>query len=673
MIQYRMKWLQTLSRFKYVRTSSQLLSFLVHIGAARLARTISYYLQVRRHICSSSICLNKLFCVLLAMLGELFAGAPFVAAFVSGIIALGTFGLIMSYPPCWNKYIKINGEVIGGIYLKAGEYGESEMRSTGVFIEPWNAWSSLAYSLIGFVMAFVGIYDHLYNDLEESDTTRLVAYPLFSIFYGVSAVYLGIASFLFHASHSEIWRKVDAGMTSGVVVPLFMMGLWDRARPVGISYSVMLALTVLLQVSLTHGYLPYGSSDVLLPTFVAIAWILELHPRYGGIIDAVQYLFWGRCFYAVIGGVLLRLADIRRKNLKVFNNVLLAFFGITLFPFGYYLGYADIVILLGLAAGAVVAMYPARGHVVWHVATSFSLYIWWFSLRIRSGNPAFPYSADRSFLTIALYIAVKNACRRLFMAMPFSSDELRSRTMILIEHVGFVAWGYHVLVVDTGVEGSMLTTTSLCWSSLSIPTELFHVFYQAQVATRLEDVLYMATKMYQDLSSLEDDKAASRDLKMIIHHAVTGTLCGLSYASGYANIGALVLFLHDVSDVPLDCLRLAKQLNWTITTYVSYAATLLFWIFWRLFYFPAKVLYSVAFESKSLLYPTSCPVGACTWGESPERIPFLILLGSLFVLHIIWFAELLRKGLREFSYQGVSSVKQTDVDIPVLLSQRRTS
>ena len=28
---------------------------------------------------------------------------------------------------------------------------------------------------------------------------------------------VGIASCLFHATHSEVWRKADAGMTSGVV------------------------------------------------------------------------------------------------------------------------------------------------------------------------------------------------------------------------------------------------------------------------------------------------------------------------------------------------------------------------------------------------------------------------------------------------------------------------
>jgi hypothetical protein len=67
-----------------------------------------------------------------------------------------------------------------------------------------------------------------------------------------------------------------------------MFGLYDRVRPPGMSAEVLWVCAVLLLVSLTHGHVPFGCSDVLLPTFVALVWVLELLPRYGGPVDYGQ-------------------------------------------------------------------------------------------------------------------------------------------------------------------------------------------------------------------------------------------------------------------------------------------------------------------------------------------------------------------------------------------------
>lgn len=51
----------------------------------------------------------------------------------------------------------------------------------------------------------------------------------------------------------------------------------------------------------------------------------------------------------------------------------------------------------------------------------------------------------------------------------------------------------------------------------------------------------------------------------------------------------------------------------------------------------------------------TCDIGSCTYKDVPERVPFLLLLGSLQLLHVIWFFELLRKGANELL--GVGKVK----------------
>jgi hypothetical protein len=49
-----------------------------------------------------------------------------------------------------------------------------------------------------------------------------------------------------------------------------------------------------------------------------------------------------------------------------------------------------------------------------------------------------------------------------------------------------------------------------------------------------------------------------------------------------------------------------------------------------------------------LHFPNPCTPGNCfdlaSWAE---RLPFLLLLGTLQVLHVMWFGMMLRKGYRE--------------------------
>ena len=566
--------------------------------------------------------------------------ASLTIAFPLGLLVAFTLGTVLSYEPIYDYLLKNSaGQVIGGIYMKAGEYGEAEQYSTwSPFKEPLNAWSSLAYALFGVVMMYIGISD--YNPSERNEFNRLAASPEFSILYGISAIFLGVASCLFHASHSELWRKIDAGMTSGVVVPLFMIGIWDRARPIGVSIEHMVVFNLILQLSLTYGYLPYGSSDILLPTFVAIAWILELHPRYGGVVSPSQYTEWMRSFYAVLGGMLLRLADIKRKLPKFLLRTILAFYVITIFPFGYFLGFSDRVIIFGLLSGIFVALNPPRGHLMWHICSSFALYIWWYMLRTRPGDPKLPFSHDRSFYSFALFIAVKNAMRRIFMSLPFHNNEVRDRYFILLEHMFFTGIGYYVLVVEP--RESMLFNPILCWTYPRFSSENFHLYYLLRISSIFEDVIFMA---YKRMASKDDPLV--RDVKMTFHHVSAGLLCLFSFLMGYENIGTLVIFLHDISDVPLACLRLAKAVHLKLLAYISYAMTIFAWLYWRLWYFSYYVIFSVAVHSKSLVYVTDCKVGSCTWSESPERAPFVLLLGTLFTLHILWFLELIRKGFDE--------------------------
>ena len=155
-------------------------------------------------------------------------------------------------------------------------------------------------------------------------------------------------------------------------------------------------------------------------------------------------------------------------------------------------------------------------------------------------------------------------------------------------------------------------------------------------------------KKDKTISQEEDTTEKKKDNVMLVHHIVTAILCFTSWKFGYVKIGSLVMFLHDVSDIPLDLVRIFGQLNWKNLQLIAFGATLLSWLYWRLYWFPTKVLYSIAVDSKSLIQVHSCRIGSCPLSAVPERIPFLVLLGTLLCLHFVWFWLMLRKARAAF-------------------------
>ncbi|KAJ8340888.1 hypothetical protein SKAU_G00331790 [Synaphobranchus kaupii] len=121
---------------------------------------------------------------------------------------------------------------------------------------------------------------------------------------------------------------------------------------------------------------------------------------------------------------------------------------------------------------------------------------------------------------------------------------------------------------------------------------------------------------------------------MVMHHIVTLALITFSYAFRYHNVGVLVLFLHDVNDVQLEFTKLNVYFqtrgggyhvaNSIISTAgcVSFSIT---WFWFRLYWFPLKVLYATCVSSL-----VSVP-------DIPFYFFFNGLLLLLLVMNIYWF------------------------------------
>jgi hypothetical protein len=81
------------------------------------------------------------------------------------------------------------------------------------------------------------------------------------------------------------------------------------------------------------------------------------------------------------GGVLLRASDIKRKS--PIKSILLLLYGILVVLFAYTVDIFDSLTVCGALAGLVTVQNPARGHVFWHGASAYAIYIWWYAMRIR--------------------------------------------------------------------------------------------------------------------------------------------------------------------------------------------------------------------------------------------------------------------------------------------------
>ncbi|XP_003379084.1 transmembrane 9 superfamily member 3 [Trichinella spiralis] len=122
---------------------------------------------------------------------------------------------------------------------------------------------------------------------------------------------------------------------------------------------------------------------------------------------------------------------------------------------------------------------------------------------------------------------------------------------------------------------------------------------------------------------------------MVFHHLLAITLLSFSWAARYDQVGILVLFLHDVSDVFLECAKIFKYLKFRDNTHYSFceflsnASFVIFtasWFIFRLYWFPLKVLYTSFYGSVFL---------------GPDDLPFIpvfnFMLWLLFFINIYWF------------------------------------
>uniref|UniRef100_A0A8C3NI87 Ceramide synthase 1 n=1 Tax=Geospiza parvula TaxID=87175 RepID=A0A8C3NI87_GEOPR len=155
---------------------------------------------------------------------------------------------------------------------------------------------------------------------------------------------------------------------------------------------------------------------------------------------------------------------------------------------------------------------------------------------------------------------------------------------------------------------------------------------------------------------------AQRDsLVMLLHHVVTLTLLASSYAFRYHNVGVLVLFLHDVNDVQLEFTKLNVYFKHRggafhrLNDLLANAGCLAFsvsWFWFRLYWFPLKVLYATCHSSL----------------QSVPNIPFYFFFNALLLvltlMNIYWFLYIVLFVAKVLlgQMQEVNDVREYDLE-----------
>ncbi|KAJ3343863.1 hypothetical protein HDU93_005146 [Gonapodya sp. JEL0774] len=160
--------------------------------------------------------------------------------------------------------------------------------------------------------------------------------------------------------------------------------------------------------------------------------------------------------------------------------------------------------------------------------------------------------------------------------------------------------------------------------------------------------MYTAYTIYSWLDIIFSKTARQKDFaQMMVHHSTTFFLCTFSFYFGFHRVGAVIMFIHDVSDPAMEVAKIALYNGYQTVAdglFLNFAVT---FIYTRVWLYPRYVLTTVW-----LYGPRTFPDG------SPAEWLFYIVcaaLLALLALHIFWawlILVMIVKAVREGNVEG---------------------
>jgi hypothetical protein len=151
--------------------------------------------------------------------------------------------------------------------------------------------------------------------------------------------------------------------------------------------------------------------------------------------------------------------------------------------------------------------------------------------------------------------------------------------------------------------------------------DYFNIYYLANLSYHLTDLIWLVF-FYE----LQNDF-----VMMILHHICTVSLIVFSYMSNYSNVGSIVMFLHDFSDIFVYLIRIVINTDAPKALKVASAVVLLIVFIYTRIYVFGHLLYTLLVQFVYRL------------GWNYMSAPLFIFLTFLYVMHIYWVYAILKK------------------------------
>merc|ERR1712130_21817 len=168
-------------------------------------------------------------------------------------------------------------------------------------------------------------------------------------------------------------------------------------------------------------------------------------------------------------------------------------------------------------------------------------------------------------------------------------------------------------------------------------------------------IIQLAIWIWTAFSHRFIEERRSDYIVMYIHHIFTILLVAGSWHAKHPNIGVIVLYIHDCSDIFVDFTKMVNYLKLEgkasfFISEINYFACTFAWLYYRLYIFPFIIIRSTIWEAHYI-----CNMGE-PWAGHPLQMLFPtkpsiyfsanLLLCALLSFHVYWFCLLLRVGYR---------------------------
>lgn len=192
--------------------------------------------------------------------------------FLLSVVALVLYYSLFQFTDFWANYNQANGNAFHFCELN---------RMDQLIRQPSNTWSNLGFFIVGLITLTLGIQDLKYSQRKESDNF-LVRYPIFSIMFGASAIYLFVGSFFYHASLTEFFQKLDQTGMCSVVVMVLVFNFYKIFPLVRIKGKYKSSHALMIAFGMGVNYLIYASLyriniNVLFPMLILVVFLTSCY------------------------------------------------------------------------------------------------------------------------------------------------------------------------------------------------------------------------------------------------------------------------------------------------------------------------------------------------------------------------------------------------------------